>query len=169
MENLTQKQILSIMKPIIQGSGSKYLKQGNVEARPAINGEIIITNTKDGEETRNTANESDFIIKNPTGEEYIISAKKLADRYKLLEGKVANAGSSYKVYSATGQCFGVEVTQEIVTKLGLESTTSSFEFEPSWGGSMKCNVGDMLVSPSDDMPEVYRIAIAEFNETYAPA
>jgi len=166
---LTQDQMISLLSKTIQDSGEHYKKFGTVEARPAVVGEVIVTVTKDGKETEKTAGEEDYVIKNPGGEEYIIGKKKLSGRYKLLPTLVADAGLAYSVYAAQGECFGVVVTPEIITLIGLEENTKTFEFEPSWGGSMKCNLGDMLVSTSRDVPEVYRIAIKEFNETYKKA
>lgn len=168
MKRLSQFEIVALMRSIIQSQGSRYLKQGTVEARPAISGEKIITITGEQVETKNVAGVNDYVVRNPGGEEYIISGKKLADRYEITND-VANAGKEYSVYTATGQCFGVVVTEKIIEVLGYEATTQTFEFEPSWGGFMVCNLGDMLVSTSMEVESVYRIGIDEFNQTYIAA
>ena len=63
-----------------------FKKQGSVSARQAEAGEVVVTKLKNGqEETRNTANEGDFVVTNPDDEEYIVPGKKFTARYEASE------------------------------------------------------------------------------------
>ena len=62
-----------------------YRKFGNVQARRATVGEQITTMLADGrQETANKADEGDWIVTNPDGEQHIISEAKFLSRYLLL-------------------------------------------------------------------------------------
>jgi hypothetical protein len=70
-------------------NASIFQKKGFVEARPATIGEQIVTTLAGGiEETTCIACKDDCVIKNPSGEQYIISQKKFLDRYEVTD----NAG-----------------------------------------------------------------------------
>jgi hypothetical protein len=59
-----------------------YKKFAEVRARKAIDGETITTTLEDGKiETVNTAHAGDWVIINPSGEEYILSHETFTDRY----------------------------------------------------------------------------------------
>jgi hypothetical protein len=60
----------------------------------------------------------------------------------------------------TGRCHAAEF---FPSALGLESP---FYFVAAWGEDMVLKDGDMIVTIDDK--EVYRIARAEFEETYRP-
>ncbi len=165
-KNLNQKTLISKLSKVIEEKGKAYSKNTFIKARPAIEGEIIITWTSDGKESTNIAGKTDFIVQNPAGEEYIIRQENFEKRYALAKDYNSDKNSKYQVYQSIGKCYGVVVDENILQILGLNLSIKTFEFEPSWGGKMKCNVGDMLVSPNKEISEIYRIAIKEFKETY---
>lgn len=78
-----------------------FKKQGQVTARRAEAGEKITTTLESGaKETDNTANEGDYIVTNPSGEQYIISEQKFLGRYE--------ASDEGGVYNAKGYCRAIK-------------------------------------------------------------
>ena len=165
MASLSQETMISRLKPILSAA-PEYQKVGTIDARPAKPGELIITATTDGKETENVAQAGDYVVVNPGGEEYILTPQKMQNRYQAVSQQVSQRGAAFRVFAATGKCYGVVVDTAILKRLSLAEDTAVFEFEPSWGGSMVCRLGDMLVTTNRTVPEVYRIAIAEFKQTY---
>jgi hypothetical protein len=63
-----------------------FEKTAKVQAREAIEGEVIQTVLEDGTvETSNTASAGDVVITNPGGEQYIIGNEKFMSRYEPTE------------------------------------------------------------------------------------
>lgn len=157
----TQEEICRLLQPFFESEGRCYRKKTDVLVREAKEGEHIITITSDGEETRNRAVSGDFVIKNNTeaGEEYIVSEKKLNDRYTFLE-QVDDVYARYRS-SSTIQAF--TLTEEMFKSLSLNDP---FWFIAEWGETMIVRAGDYLVCTGNG--EVYRIARKEFSETYEP-
>ncbi len=150
----TQEEAIQTYMPTIEGLGTVYEKFTEIAARLATVGEVVVTVTAAGEETRNTAVFGDYIVRNNTGaqEQYILSGKKLDARYLLIDRE--NGVSDWYRYKATGECKAVKYTGP------------NTEFMASWGSSMVLQTGDMLCTPLPQKGEVYRIAIQEFGETY---
>jgi len=151
--------MLELFEPVFKTEGKKYRKVKAVLVRKARTGETIKTVTSEGLETSNTAGENDFIIKNLTeaGEEYIVSKKKLAERYSLVEKKDA----TFSLYEPTGTINAIKLTEGLIKKLGLNE---EFRFVASWGEKMVARKSDFLVLTEEE--EIYRIARKEFFETY---
>ena len=149
----TQEQAIARYLPLIEAQGIVYEKFTMVSARPAVEGEVIVTVTSAGKETQNTAQAGDFVIRNRTkaAEEYILPAKKFHARYEM-EGDLTVMG--WGSYRATGECQAI--------KYGGPNT----EFVASWGEPMQLHTGDMICTPLPQKGEVYRIAAQEFSETY---
>ena len=107
-----------------------FIKDVTVTARLATAGEEIVTQMKDGHvETTNTANDGDVIIRNPSGEEYIIGGAKFAQRYAGAE----RLSATYGDFKAAGQptpC--VRLTEDV-------------EFTAPWGTPMQIKKGGVLV------------------------
>lgn len=127
-----------------------YQKTGEVEARIAKTGEMIAT-VIDGEiETINYALDGNVVVKNPSGEEYILTRGKFDSRYRGPE-----PDDEYQTYEATGTTYAVEWTH------------GPGEFKASWGEMMIINDGDYLCSvtkaPDGDL---YRIEAEAFATTY---
>jgi len=154
---MTQEELIGKLRYLLIHSKT-YEKISTVRARKGSIGEKIITQLKsdDKSETISTIkNESDYVITNPGGEEYIISGKKLKSNYDRISGDL---------YQSKGIIKAIEYTGE------------SFEFEASWGSKMFCLNGDTLAAKfvegdtieETEILEVYRIGRREMAETYLP-
>lgn len=132
--------------------GGLYKKQGRVNARPAVPGEQITTTLASGaKETVNTANEGDWVMTNPSGEQYIISEKKFFGRYEVTD----ESG----VYAAKGYC------RAIKNLFG-----KPIEIMASWGepqtGDENCMIADTCDAEGKTDGEPYLIEAQAFAQTY---
>ena len=146
---MSQEEAIARFMPEIEANGVDYEKFTQIKARPANSNEVVETITSDGKETQNTAQVGDYVVSNigGSGEEYILTADKLAKRYKELGNGI---------YQAIGECRGVVYN-------GPEMS-----FVASWNEPMTLQPGDMIVTPLPQKGEVYRIAKLEFQQTYRP-
>ncbi|NYV28194.1 hypothetical protein HP397_05165 [Streptobacillus felis] len=140
-----------------------YEKYKKVHARKAIEGEEILTITKDGIETKNIAKKNNVVVKNLTDakEMYIMSEEKFNKRYKFIE----NFDEFWSIYIPIGKVKAIKVDENILTLLNIEDKTKTFFITAAWGENMIVKLNDFLVTPLDNS-EVYRIAEHEFFETY---
>jgi hypothetical protein len=159
----TQEQAVARFMPIIETLGTVYKKSTLVDARPAVEGEVVVTITAAGKETQNTAKADDWVVRNRTQahEEYILPNAMFTARYMPQGEPPIAPGSStptstWRVYQAIGECMAV--------KWAGENT----EFVAIWGEPMQLHTGDMICTPLPQKGEVYRIAAQEFSETYRP-
>lgn len=155
---MNQKEAQEKFIPLIESEGAIYEKFSQILARPALKDEVIETITGDGKETKNTAKEGDYVVCNASTkakELYILPANKLSSRYKLINSR-SESDAAWSCYQATGQCKAVTYEGE------------SMSFVASWGEDMVLKPGDKICTPHPpfDTPEVYRIAAAEFEQTY---
>ncbi len=133
-----------------------FKKQGQVKAHLAVVGEEVTTTLGSGKkETENKANEGDYIVTNPSGEQYIISGKKFTARYE--------ATAEDGVYAAKGSC------RAIVNPFG-----EPIEIMASWGspqtGEADCMIADVCTDDGSSQDgEPYLIDAAAFAETYKQA
>jgi hypothetical protein len=131
-----------------------YRKKGMVKARPAVEGELVKTRLSDGtEETSNTAKANDWVMTNPSGEQYIISQEKFFSRYEVtdVEG----------VYAAKGYCVAIK-----------NPFGEPIEIMASWGspqtGDENCMIADTCDANGKNRGgEPYLIDGKAFAETYA--
>jgi hypothetical protein len=131
----------------------KYRKNVKVLARRAKKGEEIITSIDGEKRTRNLAKSGDFIVRNPSGEEYIVSKEKFTDRYKLSSD--APDFPDYKEYQATGIVWGFQYK-------GPDS-----RIEAPWGEEQIVKSGDMIVSlKRNEYNDIYGIKSSVFKNTY---
>ena len=152
-----------VRKPLLsllQERGKRYRKFQQIPARPAAAGEVVVSITSSGVETRNTACQGDFVVRNLTEamEAYIVSGNKFSARYTL----VAEEEDGWKRYQLRGEVFALEIKVEII---GLLGRTSPFEIEAPWGEPQRVEPNDFLVTPPD-CSEIYRIARQDFLQTY---
>ena len=129
-----------------------FKKQGRVQARSASVGEQITTVLESGaKETVNTAGEGDYIVTNPSGEQYIISEKKFLARYE--------AAPEPGVFTAKGFCRAIS-----------NPFTGPIEIMASWGspqtGDENCMIADTCDAAGNLDGEPYLIDGKAFIETY---
>lgn len=150
------------------GRAKTYHKYRKVYARPAVEGEEIVTRCLDGrKETKNIAEKGAFVVQNQTSaqEEYILTKKKFKDRHEKLEDQPERCpvGEDYKEYEPIGEVLGIEMTTARMRAMGWHREGY---FAPDWGGFMICLENDFIVCPTSGKQEVYRIARTEFFDTY---
>lgn len=127
-----------------------WKKDATVKAREAEEGEKITTVAGGIEETTNVAKKGDMIVRNPDGEQYIISKDKFKERYKETDSKKDFDG--YREYNTTG------------TPMPCIRLTENVKFVAPWGEPMKIQSKGMLVYNGPD--DVYGIQPTEFENTY---
>jgi hypothetical protein len=131
-----------------------FKKQGSVKARPAVEGEVVITTLAGGaEETTNTAKANDWVVTGPSGEQYIISKEKFFNRYEATDQE--------GVYSAKGHCVAIK-----------NPFGEPIEIMASWGspqtGDENCMIADTCDANGENRGgEPYLIDGKVFAETYA--
>ena len=134
-------------------------KSLEVEVRPAVPGEVVITMIKgEGEETRSKpAAAGDMVVRNrcsQTGnEEYLVKADVFKDRY---EGSLGG-DATWRVYRPKSP----PVRYVIVT-----AEQGAFAFTAPWGTPMQARPGDAIVRNPTDPKDTYRVAAASFACTY---
>lgn len=172
---LAQADMQARFKPVLESNGRTFQKYGKVWAREASEGEVVVTRMADGSvETTNTAHAGDYVLKNPGGEEYILSGKKLQTRYSPTEGEAPSIidGKSYSSFTPSGRAVAVQFTRELAESRGLKlNAQGEYYFTASWGETMVIKEGDMMVSALDATGKadasVYRIEAKAFKDTYA--
>ena len=140
----------------VDNNVKKYKKVSEVFARPAIDGEKIITIINGEEETVNIAGKNDVVIQSlgKNKEEYIIDEYKFQDRYDLLENE-DNIPEGFKRYRSKGFCYAFKYSGE------------SVHFIAPWGEDMLLKDGDYIVSTDlYELDDIYRIEKDVFKETY---
>ncbi|MNE53439.1 hypothetical protein D3C80_1481700 [compost metagenome] len=136
-------------------------KTREVDARPAVAGEVIVTTIKgEGVETRSKPAEAgDWVVRNrcpETGnEEILVKAAKFPQRYGA-----AQSAADAQGYSAF-KPLGSEMTYFIVSE-----KTGAFTFTAPWGESMVAKPGDAIVQVPSDEKDTYRVAAGSFKCTY---
>ena len=158
-----QSELRDKLLPQLRTDGKRYRKFREVLAREAAPGERIVSVTGDGVETENTAKAGDWVVRNATQarEQYIVSGEKFASRYRLIE----DVGEGWSRYRPLGEVLALEVDDAV---LGLLGKSTTFYIEAPWGEPQRVREGDELAAPPA-LDEVYRIARAEFRETYERA
>lgn len=158
---ITQETLMNKILPIIKINGVFYKKFKQVHARPAIAGEVIVSRPSGREETTNTAEADDIIVRNLTEakECYILKKNKFEERYTYVE----EVDKTWRLFNPVGEAFAIKITDDILKLLGIEE--EEFKIIAPWGSEELVLKNDMFVSPPS-FDEVYRIAYKEFFETY---
>lgn len=161
---IPQETLLDRFLPVIRDEGGRYRKYQRVHARPAVEREVIVSVTSEGEETRNTAVAGDMVVRNLTEarEEYLVGQKTFAARYE----EIGSVDDRWKLYLPTGAIRAIEITREVTRALGVGP---EFLIMAPWGSEQVAMEGDFLVAPLPELREIYRIGRSEFAQTYEPA
>lgn len=133
-----------------------YEKFKKVDARPAIEGEEIVTIINGEEETKSTAKKGDFIVrsKGKNKEEYTVDGDKFKKRYEIVEGSEADE-DGFQEYDPTGDCYAFKYDDD------------DFTFVAPWGEDMIVKSGDFIASIDlENLDDIYRIEKDEFIDTY---
>ena len=149
MTTMTKEQMREFVSVLINNGieVKSFAKFARVQARPATIGEVIITVLANGKkETSNAANEGDWIVTNPGGEQYIVAAAKFPKKYE----PAPELGEGW--YKPTG---GVQKFVQL-----SEDTI----FVCSWGEEQNINAGGFI--NVTDLSDIYGIAEQEFYDTY---
>jgi hypothetical protein len=141
------------------GRTGRARKTRPVDARPARAGEVVVTVILgEGEETRNTAGEGDWVVRNrcpQTGnEEYLVAAAKFAGKY---EEAGAPDADGWRECRPLG---------DAVRFAFVRPEDGSFSFTAPWGEAVAARPGDAIVQSPQDAKDVYRVARASFECTY---
>lgn len=133
----------------------KFVKNGAPGKLPPMSYAVsdkeqpVVTVTSDGKETQNVAAEGDIIMSGPSAENYVVKAAKFP---KLYQGSI-------------GGDVIPEQSPRMVAQVD-DLPRSVVHFTAPWGESMALRSGDYLVKDGDQ--GYYRIARAEYEETYNP-
>lgn len=136
----------------------RFYKFAKVLARQGMEGEEIKTIMANGlEETVNSvkvdaeSGQPDWVIKNPGGEEYIITDKNFKKRYEITGEENLEEFSVYS--SKRAEITAVQIKENV-------------SFTAPWGSEMNIAAGGYLVvnNPTD----IYGIQYEEFLQTYKP-
>jgi len=136
-------------------------KTREVDARPAVPGEVVVTLIKgEGVETKSKPAEAgDWVVRNrcpATGnEEILVKAAKFPTRYG--EPLSEPDAQGYRTFRP----LGTEMGYFLVSK-----DIGDFTFIAPWGEQMVAKVGDAIVQTPSDKNDTYRIAAASFDCTY---
>lgn len=136
-------------------------KTREVDARPAVAGEVVVTLIKgEGVETKSkTAEAGDWVVRNrcpATGnEEILVKAAKFPTRYGEPQSEPDAQG--YRTFKPLGTDMGYFIVSKEV---------GDFTFTAPWGEPMVAKVGDAIVQAPADKSDTYRIAAASFDCTY---
>lgn len=157
---MTQREMLDFFLPILKEEGKIYRKKTLVKAKKAVEGQVVLTHTSDGEETRNTAQSGDWLVENQTSvkENYLVNAVTFERKYSLKN----SLGDGWGCYQPIGKVFAIPFSERFLHELKLNDF---LEFQAPWKETMIIKPGDFLVIPTDAI-EIYRIAKKEFGETY---
>lgn len=122
-----------------------YQKKVTVSARPAQEGELLVTRLANGEEeTKQTLKASQWVVTNPGGEEYAIDSEKFEQLYEpLAEGR----------FRARGKIKALPNPWE-----------EPIQILAPWG-EIQFGASDCWVAKNGD--SVYLIGDSEFRSTYA--
>jgi len=157
---ITQQNMLDYFLPIFGIKGKNYRKKSLIKAKKAAPGLLVITKTSDGEETRNTAEEGDWLVENQTSseEKYLVKSDIFESKYEM----VHSLGDGWACYKPKGIMSGYELQ---ANDLKHFEVNDRLEFQAPWKDTMFVRVGDFLIIPPGKK-EIYRVARKEFLETY---
>lgn len=161
---VSQEQLQTLLIPRLKESEIIYQKFRAIHAHLAKGSEVITTVVDGKEETQNTANAGDYIVKNLIGSEeiYIVPKEKFPQLYHFSK----NIDDTWDEYIPKGQVKALEVTPKL---LALLEQTSPFSILAPWGEEQRVEANDYLATPLNKQNEIYRIAHSAFEETYEDA
>ena len=168
---LSQEETLDMIRPLLAKDGKEYEKFQRAMIRKAVSGEVVVTVVGGKEETRNTADDGDMVVRAMTkdGEEYILKEAQFKKNYFFDSPEDPNdqdlKSKGFKMYKPNRCVTAIEVSEALAAKVGGS-------FMAAWGSEMVVNSGDFLASGSTSaagtVQEIIRIEKNAFKETYQP-
>lgn len=157
---ITQQEMLNHFLPILESKGITYKKKTLIKAKKAVPGSLIVTKTNDGDETKNKAEQGDWLVENQTSssEQYLIKPKVFESKYTFIQ----SLEDGWGCYQPKGKVIAIQIEK---SDLSHFDKAEKMEFEAPWKELTILRVGDFLVVPPEK-DEIYRIAKKEFGETY---
>jgi hypothetical protein len=122
----------------------RFKKIASIQARLMQHQDIVITVASNVLETSNRANPGDYLVTNPTGEQYIVPAHEFHQRYRLKPGTT-------------------DIYESILPPVRVILTTRPVAFIAPWGTPMYIQAGGALVEHPNGC---YGIQPDEFSHTY---
>ncbi len=160
LSKLPRKDRIEFFASLAGGAGVAR-KTRPVDARPAAEGEIVVTAIAgEGVETRSKpAAKGDWVVRNrcaETGnEQYLVAASRFPARYG--EPKSAAGAGGFMEFTP--------IAKDIRFVVAAESA-GEFVIEAPWGELQRVRPGDALVQSFDDAKDIYRVQKASFACTY---
>lgn len=159
---LSQKEMVERFYDFIVKNGKKFKKTQLTYIREGVVGEEVITLVESGPETKKIVEADQFVVQAITNakEEYVITKDKFLKRYEYLkEAPEELQKLGFKIYTPKGKIIAVKGSEI--------SEVDDIHFEAPWKELMKMQIQDWIAIPVGFAPEVYRIALSEFNQTYS--
>lgn len=161
---LTQEEMIEKYYNLINTHGDYYKKFQLTYARKGIVGERIDTIVESGLETSVIVKENQIVILAQTNakEQYVVNEEKFYGRYDEIKIPVPDElkEKGFKNYQSKGEI------KTILASNIMEEGVDEIFFIASWGEQMRCQATDHLAIPLGLKPEIYRIAVSEFKQTY---
>jgi Patatin-like phospholipase len=162
---IKQAALVNQYADIIVNEGLLYEKYKGVMAVASNGGELVVTTTSSGFETKNIADKGDYIVTNDTEaqERYVMKKEKFEKTYKAVADK-----ENY--YVKTERIYALPFTEYNFTDLftsyqKADPSNSTLYIEAPWLESLTLREHDYLVCNSSKT-EIYRIDQKEMEETY---
>lgn len=161
--SIPQEELMDKLLPVILSKGARHKKFQQVHARPAVDGEQVVSITQDGQETTKKATVGDYVVKNLTtaGELYVVSKAKFEDKYE----RIKQIDDTWSLYDPKGEVRALKIDAGLSQTLS-QPTDRTFYIMAPWGSTQRVNPEDYFVSPLPNLSEIYRVAAKEFIETY---
>eukprot|EP00435_Cladocopium_sp_Y103_P063178 s15_g24.t1 len=175
-ELCSQEELIRRISHEMLTNGQWYRKVAFAFLRPAKPGEVITTMVNGKEETRNIAQESDFVVQANTKwkENYILSKTRASEAYDLTNPMEIPSGrpdasqlsaEGFRCYRSRTRIKALKATDEL-----LRRYCPFKRFMAKWGTPCVVQVDDMLAAQvaGDTVTEIYRIEKTVFRETFVP-
>lgn len=175
-ELCSQEEMIRRISKEMLTNGQWYRKVAFAFLRPAKPGEVITTMVNGKEETRNTAQEGDFVVQANTKwkENYILSHARTSEAYDLSNPMEIPPGrpdasqltsDGFRCYRSRTRIKALKATDEL-----LRRHCPFKRFMAKWGTPCVVQVDDMLAAQvtGDTVTEIYRIEKTVFRETFVP-
>lgn len=133
-----------------------FVKDAEVQIRRAEPGEEVTTVTGEGhKETTNTAEKGDYLVRNPDGEEYVITKEFYHENYERLAKEEPTTEKFIPHRSIKDAVLCIQIDEDL-------------SFEAPWGEKMRIKEGGYLVIQDLEEGDIYGVQEEEFEETYTP-